>query len=89
MEILDSEGLGWGKGETMDAVERLANILIGSRGNAYCNACLAASLSRDRGQEVSRVTSVLADSALFERAFGNCSVCGRERIVIGSSRFGC
>ena len=24
MEIIDSEGLGWGKGETMDAVERLA-----------------------------------------------------------------
>jgi hypothetical protein len=78
-----------GKGEIMDAVERVANLLFGSRGNTYCNACLAASLSLDRGQEVSRVINALADSASFERVFGTCSACGRERIVIGSSPFGC
>jgi len=69
----------------MDAVDRVANVLLGSRGNAYCNGCLAAGLSLDRGQAVSRITSALADSASFERAFGTCSACGRERIVISST----
>jgi len=72
----------------MDAVERVANVLLGSRGNAYCNGCLAESLRLGHGQEVSRVTSALADSESFERAFDTCSVCGRERIVISSSRLG-
>ena len=68
----------------MDILDRIANALVGSRGKTYCDACLASNLMLDRGQQVQQVTAALADSASFQRRFGICSACGRQRIVIGS-----
>jgi hypothetical protein len=69
----------------MDATDRVANLLLGSRGNTYCDGCIASNLALDRRQQVPQVTNALADSASFQRSFSTCSVCGRERIVIGSN----
>jgi hypothetical protein len=69
----------------MDATDRVANLLLGSRGNTYCDACIASNLTLDRRKQVPQVTNALADSASFHRSFSTCSVCGRERIVIGSN----
>jgi hypothetical protein len=69
----------------MDAIKRVANFLLASRGNAYCNDCLAANFTLNHGREARQVTDALADSASFQRSFGTCSACGRERIVIGST----
>jgi hypothetical protein len=66
----------------MEAMDQVANVLLGSRGNTYCNACLAESLAFEGRDDVQRVTSALADSASFQRIFGTCSVCGSERLVI-------
>ena len=70
----------------MDAIERVANVLIGSRGNSYCDACLASNLTLQSRQEAQQVITALAGSASFERSFSISSICGRERIVIGSNR---
>ena len=72
-------------GEVMDAIDRVANVLLGSRGNTYCDACLASNLTLDGRQEGQQVISALADSASFHRSFSTCSICGRERIVISSN----
>ena len=66
----------------MDAMDQVANALFGSRGNNYCDACLAESLAFNGRRDVQRVTSVLADSASFQRIFGTCSICRNERLVI-------
>ena len=47
----------------MDAIDRVANVLLGSRGNTYCDACLASNLTLDSRQEGQQVISALADSA--------------------------
>jgi hypothetical protein len=70
------------KGEVMDAMDQVANVLLGSRGNTYCDACLAESLAFEGRHDVQRVTSALADSASFQRIFGTCSICGSERLVM-------
>ncbi len=70
----------------MDAIERVANVLLGSRGNSYCDACLASNLTLQSRQEAQQVITALAGSASFQRSFSSCSICGRERIVIGSNR---
>jgi len=31
-------------GEVMDAMDRVANVLLGNRRNTYCDSCLAESL---------------------------------------------
>jgi hypothetical protein len=66
----------------MDAMDQVANVLLGSRGNTYCDCCLAESLAFAGRHDVQRVTSALADSASFQRIFGTCSACGGERLVI-------
>jgi hypothetical protein len=72
-------------GEVMDAMDRVANVLLGNRGNTYCDSCLAKSLAFDGRHEVQQVTSALADSSLFQRRFGTCSMCRRDRLVIVSN----
>jgi len=72
-------------GEVMDAIERVANVLLASRGNTYCDSCLASNLTLQTRQEVQQVITALASSASFQRSFSSCSICGRERIVIGSN----
>jgi hypothetical protein len=69
----------------MDAMDRVANVLLGNRGNTYCDSCLAESLAFEERPDVRQVTSALADSASFQRRFGTCSMCGRDRLVIVSS----
>jgi hypothetical protein len=63
-------------------MDRVANVLLGNRGNTYCDSCLAESLTFEGGQDVRQVTSALADCASFQRIFGACSLCGRDRLVI-------
>ena len=70
------------RGDVVDAMDQVANVLLASRGNTYCDACLAESLAFEERRDVQRVTSALADCASFERIFGACSLCGRERLVI-------
>ena len=72
-------------GGIMDAMDRVANVLLGNRGNNYCDSCLAESLAFEGRYEVQQVTSALADSASFQRIFGTCSMCGRDRLVIASN----
>ena len=69
----------------MEAMDRVANVLLGNRGNTYRDACLAESLAFEGRHEVQQVTSALADSSLFQRRFGTCSMCGRDRLVIVSN----
>ena len=69
----------------MDAMDQVANVLFGSRGNNYCDACLAESLAFNGRRDVQRVTSVLAGkmtpikSALLDQrivaGLGNIYVC--------------
>lgn len=80
-KYLRTTAIGWG---LMDSLDRVANALVGSRGKAYCDACLASNLMLERWQQVREVTTALAGSASFRRRFGICAACGRERIVIGS-----
>ena len=69
----------------MNSTDRVANLLIGSRGDTYCDDCIAASLTIDGRQQVRRITSSLAGSSSFRWEFGRCSVCGRETTVIRSN----
>jgi len=69
----------------MDVMDRVANILLGGRGNAYCSACLATNLSIASQDKVHQVVTALADSASFQRSVSQCSLCGCERIVISSN----
>jgi hypothetical protein len=66
----------------MDAMDRVANVLLGGRGNTYCDSCLSECLAFEGRQNVREVTTALADSAFFQRRFGTCSVCGQGRLVI-------
>ena len=66
-------------------MDRVANVLLGSRGSTYCNACLAANLAVTSEHEVQQVVTALSDSAAFQRSVSRCSLCGRERIVISSN----
>jgi ribosomal protein S14 len=70
----------------MDVMDRVANVLLGSRGNTYCSSCLAASLAVATEHEVQRVVTALSDSASFSGTSNRCSLCGRDRIVICSNR---
>ena len=65
----------------MDSIDRVANVLLGNRGNTYCDSCLAESLAFD----VRQVTTALADSAFFQQRFSRCSICSCERVVIASN----
>jgi len=69
----------------MDVTDRVANVLLGSRGNTYCNPCLAANLAPASEREVQQVVTALSDSTSFQRSVSRCSLCGRERIVISSN----
>ena len=72
-------------GEVMDAMDRVPNVLLGNRRNTYCDSCLAESLTLEGPDNVRQVTSALADSSLFQRRFGICSMCRRDRLVIVSN----
>jgi hypothetical protein len=72
----------------MNVMDRVANLLLASRGNAYCNRCIALNLTLDRQQQVQPIASALADSSSFRRCFSTCSACGRETSVIGSNTAG-
>src|SRR5205085_10397858 len=72
-------------GEVMDAMDRVANVLLGNRGNTYSDSCLAESLTLEGPDNVRQVTSALADSSLFQRRFGTCSMCRRDTLVIVSN----
>jgi hypothetical protein len=69
----------------MDVTDRVANLLIGSRGDTYCDDCIASNLALNRRNQVPQVSSVLAGFSSFRRGFSRCSVCGREAIVIRSN----
>src|SRR5947207_8835261 len=56
-------------------------IMITGWGSHECHRA-----SRKCRQEAQQVMTALAGSASFERSFSSCSICGRERIVIGSNR---
>jgi hypothetical protein len=43
-------------GEVMDAMDRVANVLLGNRGNTYCDSCLAESLTFEGPDNVRQVT---------------------------------
>ena len=69
----------------MDIMDRVANVLLGNRGNTYCNACLATNLALASEHEVQQVVTALSDSASFQRSVSRCSLCGREGFVISSN----
>jgi hypothetical protein len=69
----------------MDVMDRVANVLLGNRGNTYCNACLATNLALASEHEVQQVVTALSDSASFQRSVSRCSLCGREGFVISSN----
>jgi len=69
---------GWGK--VMDAIERVANVLIGSRGNSYCDACLASNLTLQIGKRLSRSSPRLP----VPRRFSGALVAVRSEAVSGS-----
>lgn len=69
----------------MDVMDRVANVLLGNRGNTYCTACLATNLAVASEHEVQQAVTALSDSASFQRSVRRCSLCGRERIVISSN----
>lgn len=66
-------------------MDRVANVLLGNRGNTYCTACLATNLAVASEHEVQQAVTALSDSASFQRSVRRCSLCGRERIVISSN----
>ena len=67
----------------MDIIDRAANLLLGRRGETYCDRCIGSSLALDRRREVQEVINALAESASFQRRCSTCCICGRETIVIG------
>jgi len=69
----------------MDVMDRVAKVLLGSRGNTYCSACLATNLAVASEQEVQQVVAALSDCASFQRSVSRCSLCGRDRFVISSN----
>ena len=69
----------------MDVMDRVANVLLGNRGNTYCNACLATNLALASEHEVQQVVTALSDSASFQRSVSRCSLCGREGFVSSSN----
>jgi hypothetical protein len=69
----------------MDVMDRVANVLLGNRGNTYCNACLATNLALASEHEVQQVVTALSDSASFQRSVSRYSLCGREGFVISSN----
>jgi hypothetical protein len=82
---MSSVPMQWGGEVIMDSSDRVANLLIGSRGDTYCDDCIAESLTIDGRQQVQRITSALADLSSFHWEFSRCSVCGRETKVIRSN----
>jgi hypothetical protein len=83
--IMSSEATQRGFEMILNSSDRVANLLIGSRGDPYCDDCIAVSLSIDGRQQVQRITSALSDLSSFRWEFGRCSVCGRETRVIRSN----
>jgi len=69
----------------MDVMDRVANVLLGNRGNTYCTACLATNLAVASEHEVQQVITALSDSASFQRSVSRCSLCGRGGFVISSN----
>ena len=69
----------------MDVMDRVANVLLGSRGNTYCSACLATNLAVASEQEIQQVVAALSNSASFQQNVSRCSLCGRDRFVISSN----
>jgi hypothetical protein len=69
----------------MDVMDRVANVLLGSRRNTYYSACLATTLAVASEQEVLQVVAALSDCASFQRSVSRCLLCGRYRFVISSN----
>ena len=65
----------------MNAMDRVANVLLGHRGNTYCNSCVEASVAFEDRQDVQQSRVHLP----FLRSFSTCSMCGREWIVMASN----
>lgn len=63
-------------------LERVANLLLGSRGKAYCEDCLASVLNCDDRDQTRRAMISLSDLSSFRRAFGRCAECDHDRLVI-------
>jgi hypothetical protein len=49
----------------MNSTDRVANLLIGSRGDTYCDDCITESLTIDGRQQVQRITSALDRSLVI------------------------
>ena len=52
----------------MDMMDRVANVLLGSRGYTYCNPCLATNLAVASEYELQQAVTALSDSATFSGA---------------------
>lgn len=65
----------------MTIAERVSDWLRQKRSEAYCDDCIQEQLDLSRRQQAFRVTSALGTTSDFERQTGNCSSCGKEKLV--------
>jgi hypothetical protein len=66
----------------MESIPERVTKFIGDGGVPVCDDCIAAFLKLSRRQQAHRVTSALAVTPLYHRYQGECTHCGREKLVI-------
>ncbi len=70
--------------ESRDVTDIAAHFLADADGRALCHSCLA-SLLHIGFDEVRKVVGQLRVRTRFRVGTGPCSVCGRNRVILGTS----
>jgi hypothetical protein len=66
----------------MTIAERVSDWLKQKKSARFCDDCIKEELNLSRRQQAFRVTSALGTTSEFERQTGDCTSCGKEKLVI-------
>ncbi len=61
--------------------EQINAYISKGRPDAYCDDCIAEGLDTERLEQVQLVTATLATTASFNRATGECAICGNVTAI--------
>src|SRR5262245_59786870 len=67
-----------------DVADTAARLLVESEGRTFCHSCLG-SVLRISYDETRKVVGQLRTRPGFSLGTGNCSVCGKYRVILGTS----
>lgn len=67
----------------MTVLDRVADLVVKSSPGFLCDDCIADRLTLSVRQHANHKTRELAQDRRFDRRRGQCSVCKRDKLVIG------